>query len=101
MGYAEPYVGTKEKRIPRLRSNAASRIQRMALKPNPGLFSIVIAREGGRSSTPRAASSGTASLRPPPCDYWMPRRSLSSGRPKPDPLAGHDSREAYVRGNER
>jgi hypothetical protein len=30
----------------------------------PRQFSIVIAREGGRSSTPRAASSGTASLRP-------------------------------------
>src|SRR5438067_8932649 len=29
-------------------------------------FAIVIAREGGRSSTPRAASSGTALLRPTP-----------------------------------
>src|SRR4051794_35427687 len=59
-------------------------------------FSIVIARQrvrplagpmtgsGGRSSTPRASSSGTASLRPHPRDYWMPAS------------AGHDSREAYV-----
>src|ERR1043165_9575761 len=52
-------------------------------------FSIVIAREGGRSSTSRAASSGTASLRSTLAITGCPAS------------AGHDSREAYARPRER
>jgi hypothetical protein len=43
-------------------------------------------REGGASSTPRLIGSITLVS-----DYWVTRRSLSSGAHSRDPLAGDDS----------
>ena len=54
----------------------------------PLLAETVILRESGVSCTPRLLDSITGAL-----EYWIARRSLSSGGHSADPLAGDDGCE--------
>ena len=57
-------------------------------RDKPLLAKIVILRESGVSSTPQLFDSITNTS-----EYWIARRSLSSGGHSADPLAGDDGGE--------